>query len=120
MEYREEDDQGVGDRGDRDSDAEALDLKNPHKWKDAAKQRQPWQPQRRMIARWWKQQQVIEIIVSRVREGSKGKRKTAKENESVLTEEEREYLREEVLHSKITLAEPSSSCRTRRGSRNPP
>lgn len=95
MEYREEDDQGVGDRGDRDSDAEALDLKNPHKWKDALKQRLPWQPQRRMIARWWKQQQVIEIIISRVREGRKGKRESGRKDESVLTEDEREYLREE-------------------------
>ena len=82
----------VGGVGDRDSDADALDLKNPHKWESPAQRLKPWEPERQMIGRWWKDPKVVELVISQVRNIVGGKRK---KNDQVLTEEEQEYLREE-------------------------
>jgi hypothetical protein len=48
-----------------------------------------------MTGRWWKDQQVIEIIISKVRERSGRKRGGTNTSDRVLTEDEREYLGEE-------------------------
>lgn len=85
-----------GDSQAREEAAEAalLDLKNPHKWESAALNLTPWQPQRRMTARWWKAEKVIEIVISQIRDRVAQRKKTIR-TDQVFTEEEQQWFREE-------------------------
>ena len=93
-EARPADARGCGSNTREEAADALLDLKNPHKWDSPIQKLKPWQPQRQMIGRWWKDQNVIELVISQVREAVGGKR-NKKTSDEKLTEEENEYLRED-------------------------